>query len=307
MKRSPIRNNVIRQLRPGEAVPADEPRRYRSGHGYIRLRWLVGPRQYVETYEHRVVDGYVTTAEHVHHKNHVKHDNRPGNLAHLTAADHALAHSDELEPLRDRAVTLYQTGHSTTEVGRILGVNHGTVSRWIGRKGKKARTRARYVSPLDMRTILRRYQSGEGYASLARSAGVSTGRMRSLISQAGIELRGVGRVPESAIRITETDGRRLVVERSGGMCELVCRSAAREWHHRKNRSQGGDWSASNGLHLCSEHHRYITENPDEACDKGWSVRSYADPRNTPVQESRYGWVLLSDDGGIVEVAHDGVS
>lgn len=71
---------MIRSLKAGDPIPPGEPRRYLSSHGYVRLRWKVGKRRYVEVYEHRVVDGVVTDAPQVHHHNRVKHDNRPENL-----------------------------------------------------------------------------------------------------------------------------------------------------------------------------------------------------------------------------------
>lgn len=88
------RASTIRQLQRGEAVPTSTPRRYPNRDGYIRLRWKVGIQQYVEVYEHRVVDGIVTDAEHVHHDNLVRHDNEPGNLVELTADEHNQLHAD---------------------------------------------------------------------------------------------------------------------------------------------------------------------------------------------------------------------
>lgn len=83
------------------------------------------------------------------------------------------------------------------------------------------------------------------------------------------------------MRKDEKEARRLVYARSGGRCER-CGRRATEWHHRKNRSQGGLWAASNGIHACSECHRWFTGNPDEACDWGWSVRRFGDPTTQPV-------------------------
>lgn len=90
--------DVIRQLRPGERVPDSQPRRYISDHGYMRLRWHVGIARYVETYEHRVFDGVVTTAEHVHHINGRKTDNRVENRQCMTADEHNAHHADHRKP-----------------------------------------------------------------------------------------------------------------------------------------------------------------------------------------------------------------
>lgn len=96
------------------------------------------------------------------------------------------------------------------------------------------------------------------------------------------------------MRTDEKKARRLVYARSGGYCERCGRTAS-EWHHRKNRSQGGPWVASNGIHACSDCHRWFTGNPDEACDWGWSVRSFGDPTTQPVVMQGVP-TILGDDG-----------
>lgn len=108
----------------------------------------------------------------------------------------------------------------------------------------------------------------------------------------------------------EREARRIVTERSGGVCEMCQVRPATDWHHRKNRSQGGSWSASNGLHLCSPDHRWVTEHPAAAVAHGWSVRSWMDPAEVPVTVTlRPGnditpavvaRFLLDDEGGRVE-------
>lgn len=99
--------------------------------------------------------------------------------------------------------------------------------------------------------------------------------------------------------------RRDVSRRSGGVCEVCDRAPATDWHHRKNRSQGGQWSASNGLHLCRACHRMVTEQPEAARRWGWAVPSWCDPAEAPVRLLRHGWVRLTDDGRYipVEVPH----
>lgn len=93
----------------------------------------------------------------------------------------------------------------------------------------------------------------------------------------------------------ETLARRLVYARSGGRCEVCGINRGCHWHHRKNRSQGGRWVASNGLHLCVYCHKKITEGPTAAYDHGWSVRSGFDPADEKVQ-TIHGVVRLADDG-----------
>jgi hypothetical protein len=90
-------------------------------------------------------------------------------------------------------------------------------------------------------------------------------------------------------------------ERSDGICEVCGSAPATNWHHRKNRSQGGPNSLSNALHCCGSGctgcHGRITENPSEAVGMGWSVRSYNNPASAPVFR-RGEWVWLSDDGTV---------
>lgn len=101
-------------------------------------------------------------------------------------------------------------------------------------------------------------------------------------------------------------GRDLVYGRSDGRCEAwipgVCIGMAREWHHRLNRSQGGRWDASNGLHLCKPCHAYVTDKArDEAKAKGWAVApGITSPIEVPVLR-RGVWVLLDDEGGMAAV------
>lgn len=105
-------------------------------------------------------------------------------------------------------------------------------------------------------------------------------------------------------------GRKLVYARSGGWCEVripgVCLGRGMSWHHRKNRSQGGTWAASNGLHCCGDGvtgcHGALTNPPRgrkaEFQGSGWIVPSHADPAEVPV------WiagrlVYLTDSGDLL--------
>lgn len=104
-------------------------------------------------------------------------------------------------------------------------------------------------------------------------------------------------------RGSQTLGRDFVYGRSGGWCEIalldICAGLGAEWHHRLNRSQGGRWDASNGLHVCKPCHAYVTDaERAEAKAKGWAVP----PGRTPPIEvpvlRRGAWVLLDDEGGL---------
>ncbi len=105
----------------------------------------------------------------------------------------------------------------------------------------------------------------------------------------------------------EQQARRLVSERSGGVCEGCGQARATDWHHRLARSQGGKWAAENGLHLCRQCHRDVTS-PDGtrreyARHTGMLVLSHEDPWNVPVTTPRLvalygGPVHLGADGGV---------
>lgn len=94
----------------------------------------------------------------------------------------------------------------------------------------------------------------------------------------------------------ERQARKVVRARSLGLCELDGRAPATEMHHRRNRSQGGAWTASNLLHLCSAHHLHVTTNPQASRDQGWAVPSHREPSGVPVWLARLGWVFLDDHG-----------
>lgn len=95
-------------------------------------------------------------------------------------------------------------------------------------------------------------------------------------------------------------------QRAGSCCER-CGIRATNFHHRKNRSQGGLNELSNALLLCGSGttgcHGWITEHPAEAYEMGWSVRSTDDPATRRVRLV-YGWVLLDNDGGVTPAAEN---
>src|SRR5690606_39263311 len=86
--------------------------------------------------------------------------------------------------------------------------------------------------------------------------------------------------------------------------------------HRKNRSQGGLWSASNGQLMCGSGtvgcHGHVTQNPAEALREGWSVPSWADPASWPAARwfrgehgiFTRGFVLYDDEGRFREITAD---
>jgi AraC-like DNA-binding protein len=261
---------TIRKLRHDEPVPDGEPKRYRNGTGYVRLRWLVAPQTYVEEYEHRIVAGRPHPRFDVHHLNGVKDDNRPENLRVLTRAEHAALHGVDRESLyapyrsrsakekaeraranrekrearRGRIRELYEEGLTTTEVAAVLGLTAGTVSR---------------------------------------------------------ELRAAGGVARSTGPTTRT--RQLVHARAGMRCERCAndvRYGGGQVHHRQPRKMGGTSRpeanhTSNLLLLCGTCHAHIEANRSEAYDFGWLVREPTDPATVPVLLA-VGWVLLGAEG-----------
>jgi hypothetical protein len=104
----------------------------------------------------------------------------------------------------------------------------------------------------------------------------------------------------------EQIARRLVRERSGGMCEVCGVRPATNFQHRKNRSQGGQWSAANGLDVCGSGttgcHGFIHANPAKSYAAGWSVKGAFDESSMPVRTNR-GLVLLDAEGGYEAVQH----
>ena len=120
-------------------------------------------------------------------------------------------------------------------------------------------------------------------------------------------------------RADELDAREIVNLRDRGVCVKCLRRHTVfgiSYDHRKNRSQGGDWAASNGQLLCGDGttgcHGWVTEHPKEAVDEGWAVPGWkaADPREWPARRwlpaphgtMRLAWVIYDDDGGVLEIS-----
>lgn len=98
----------------------------------------------------------------------------------------------------------------------------------------------------------------------------------------------------------------LLWARARGLCERCGNRPPVERHHRKRRRDGGD-TLSNLLFLCSDCHRFITDQPESATRaraQGYIVPALgiATPETLPVLQWGTTWVLLDDDG--VAVACD---
>jgi hypothetical protein len=84
--------NKITQLRAGEQPPAGArklPATYRNAAGYLRERWQVGQRRYVERYRHRSVARPSGNAE-VHHRDGNRANDARSNLENLSPSRHAV-------------------------------------------------------------------------------------------------------------------------------------------------------------------------------------------------------------------------
>lgn len=95
----------------------------------------------------------------------------------------------------------------------------------------------------------------------------------------------------------EREGKKVVKARSGGLCEACGMRRAAEWHHRKNRSQGGTWDVVNGLHLCLVCHAFVGDKRHAARARGWVVLRNEQPDDVPVLR-RDSWVWLRAGGRI---------
>lgn len=83
-------------------------------------------------------------------------------------------------------------------------------------------------------------------------------------------------------RANEQKARRLVYARAGGRCEGCFMARPTDFSHRINRSQGGPWTAENGMHMCRPCHSWIGDQPLAAQAKGWHLESWQNPLTEPV-------------------------
>lgn len=206
----------IRWIARLDEVPTGEPKRYRNSQGYVRLRWLTGPNEYAEVLEHRLVMGLPDGQ--VHHINRIRDDNRPENLIVLSAEEHSQLHAREdwasgkytgvsqrtreraqrrleIEERWDRMADRYRSGATTITVGKEFGIDPSNVSRGLRARGVQMRgTSEVRARPLDEDAVIARYAAGEGATRIARELRVSVTRVHRVLTDAGITLRGAGRV-----------------------------------------------------------------------------------------------------------------
>lgn len=106
---------------------------------------------------------------------------------------------------------------------------------------------------------------------------------------------------------SETKARRIVAERSGGVCELDGFRPAESLSHRIAVARGGTWAPSGLVHTCGDGvrgcHGWLEANPTYAGEGRWQIRRLhrANPLDIPVylrpRDSEWGWHLLDDAGG----------
>lgn len=274
MKRS--RLPTIRTLRHDEPLPDGEPKRYRDGRGYIRLRWKVATSTYVEEYEHRIVAGRPHPRFDVHHLNGDKQDNRRENLRVLTREEHAALHQQDRPP------------------GRYGPYR----SRDAMEKAQRAKDRRRKRDALreDIREM---YESGMTTVEIAGQIGIDASGVSRHLRAAG----GRGRTGPTPAHRRDVQARaRMRCER----CAADLTWSPHQIHHRKPRQMGGTPDTaeanrlSNLLLLCGTCHDHIESHRDEAYRHGWLVHRRHDPAEVWVLRAGV-WVMLTDTGEVREV------
>lgn len=105
----------------------------------------------------------------------------------------------------------------------------------------------------------------------------------------------------------EKAARKIVKERSQGICERCGSAEAIQMHHR--RKEGREWRASNLMHICglgnvSGCHGEIEQYPTASKEQGWWLIPIQDPERSPVWFAGRGRVFLSDDGSIHDEEED---
>jgi hypothetical protein len=263
-------------LQPGETPPDGQPKRYVEGRGYIRLRWKVGPQQYVETYEHRLTAG--VPAADVHHRDHVKGNNDSSNLAALTRSQHAREH-----------------GAHARSVSK-------SVTEWGGARSRQAfeKRQAGEARRADRQSFLAELAALRATGMTTTEIGAAVGRDASNISRA---LRAAGVAPRGAASVG-TRVRQLVHARAQMCCERCGRNVVwdgGQCHHRSPRGMGGSRVAELGqpqniLYLCTDCHAWVESHRTEARAGGWLLSGRQEPLAVPVLVAGQRWVYLGADG-----------
>lgn len=143
--------------------------------------------------EHRVVAyeaGLLAEGDdrHVHHRNHVKTDNRLENLEVLTPRAHAAEHR-RLDPMEARR--LYESGMTMPDVAAALGTHSGNVSRLVRSAGGTARPHSR--TAVDERLIADMLEFGVPVRSVMSALHVGETTVRRVAAENAIPTPRPGR------------------------------------------------------------------------------------------------------------------
>jgi len=100
--------------------------------------------------------------------------------------------------------------------------------------------------------------------------------------------------------------RAIIQERSGGLCERCGYVQGVEIHHRRPRGMGGTTrestnTASNGVLLCVECHRWVESHRTDALLEGFLVLQIDSPLRAAIRYRRK-YLYLDDVGNLVEKA-----
>lgn len=107
----------------------------------------------------------------------------------------------------------------------------------------------------------------------------------------------------------EAQARKIVAQRSNGVCELCDQARATHCHHRWLKSQGGPWCPANLIHLDASCHDRIHKNPKDAEVHGWilprpplgqSGEGLYLPQRVHVDLALWGHARLTSDGMILQ-------
>lgn len=180
-------------IQPGEPLPAGEPMRIVTRNGYIRLRWNLGGGSFVEIFEHRLVVGIPSAEFSVHHKNHIKTDNRPENLEVILKSDHSKLHHPVSVDVGFVAAQ-YLGGKTLPELAAEHGVDGGNLSRLLRRYGVTMRTSAESRrASVDTKRIREMHDAGCSIGVIAREFGVGQDIIRRRCREMSLPSRPVGR------------------------------------------------------------------------------------------------------------------
>lgn len=195
--------HVMEYASSAQQLPDGEPRRYVSAHGYVRLRWKVGTRKYVEAWEHRIVAG-AHSGEAVHHRDRVRDNNEPSNLERMDPLEHCRLHGEERRIDRmDQIVAEYVAGATLTELSHkyhCRGLYRAIARCGVHMRSRVEAGRSRRLAHFDESHMVQFYKSGRGFEDTAREFGVSTSVVQRVLREHGIASRRAGRPTDAERR-----------------------------------------------------------------------------------------------------------